>query len=289
MSNLNPIFIIGSPRSGTSLLRVVLNGHKDLFIPPECGFAIWLYRKYKAENFNSPDVISSYILDLKKTNKFETWGLNINWLKDYLLSQPLSGYADLIDKIYTYYAQVNKIDFKRWGDKNNFYLEFIPELNQIFPNAQFIHCVRDGRDVACSYLELSSKKILSKYRPILPKSINEIAEEWKTNNEIIEESMEPIAESRKIRVRHEDLVTKFDETVNKLTDFLNLDYDPLIEFYYDVKKAKEPEEFMQWKEKLYQKPDISTIERYKSDLTPEQINIFNAISGSSLHKYDYMI
>jgi len=44
---INPIFIIGNPRLGTSLLRVILNAHPNLVIPPECGFAMWLYPQFK--------------------------------------------------------------------------------------------------------------------------------------------------------------------------------------------------------------------------------------------------
>lgn len=42
-----PVFIIGSPRSGTTLLRLMMNSHPRIVVPPECGFAVWWYEKYQ--------------------------------------------------------------------------------------------------------------------------------------------------------------------------------------------------------------------------------------------------
>ena len=268
-------------------MRVVLSAHADLVIPPECGFAIWLYPKYKNKDVSTNSILTKYVQDLLVTKKFETWELEIPELQKFLFSQPPSNYAELVDRIYRFYGLANGIRIKRWGDKNNFYLEYIEELDEILSDAQFIHIVRDGRDVACSYLELTSKKISSKYRPILPDSILEIANEWLKNNHIIEKALDNIDSSRKYVVRHEDLVLDFNKTVHALSDFLRIDYDPAMEQYYAIDKAKEPEEFMQWKQKLYQKPDASTVGRYKNDLTSEQTMLFNEIAGRCLDKYGY--
>jgi hypothetical protein len=47
MVNKKQVFIIGNPRSGTSLLRIMLNSHSSMVVPPECGFIQWWYQKYK--------------------------------------------------------------------------------------------------------------------------------------------------------------------------------------------------------------------------------------------------
>ena len=39
-------FILGNPRSGTTLLRVILHSHENIIVPPECGFLTWLYKDY---------------------------------------------------------------------------------------------------------------------------------------------------------------------------------------------------------------------------------------------------
>ncbi len=71
-----PFFIIGNPRSGTTLLRLMLNNHPLISVPPECGFAVWLYEKYKAENFLDKSIVRNFIADVVKSRKFETWGID---------------------------------------------------------------------------------------------------------------------------------------------------------------------------------------------------------------------
>ena len=68
--------MIGNPRSGTSLLRLMLNNHPFISVPPECGFVVWLYEKYKNEKFVNKKLINNFIIDLLGCKKFETWGLS---------------------------------------------------------------------------------------------------------------------------------------------------------------------------------------------------------------------
>lgn len=285
----NPVFIIGNPRSGTSLLRVILNSHPDLLIPPECGFAVWLYPAFKNKDISKKEVIVDYVNALKTTRKFETWNIDTKELIYYLLKVAPRSYAELIDQIHQFYGITQNIQFKRWGDKNNFYLDKIKEINEIFPHAQFIHIVRDGRDVASSYIALLSKQINSKYSPNLPGNIEDIANEWQENNIKIEQSLSKIDDSHKVIVRHEDVILKFKDTLNLLTNFLGIPYSHKMEEFQFSEKAVEPEEFMQWKSKLYGKLDQSSIERYTEDLSIGQIETFNNIAMVSLAKYGYKI
>jgi len=279
---LNPIFIIGNPRSGTTLLRVILNAHPQLLVPPECGFAMWLYPQFKHKDISRKEVISDFISALKKTRKFETWMVDTQQLLFHLLKVVPKTYSELVDNVYRFYGNYHKIDFKRWGDKNNFYLNFISEINEVFPGAQFIHIVRDGRDVATSYLKLSSRQINSKYRPKLPANIKDIAIEWSSNNRKIEQSFAQIEGERKILVHHEDVILNFIPTITSITKFLNIPFDQKMCEFEDSEKAREPEEFMQWKRKLYGKLDNSSVERYKTELSTKQIKLFNSIAKQTL-------
>ena len=56
-------FILGNPRSGTTLLRLMLNSHPKLGVPPECGMIQWWNEKYK--NKNLQDVYDTFINDIK--------------------------------------------------------------------------------------------------------------------------------------------------------------------------------------------------------------------------------
>jgi hypothetical protein len=66
-------FIIGNPRSGTTLFRLMLNKHSKMIVPPEAGFLVWLYKDIKDENFNKG--YRKFIELLRDTSKIETWNI----------------------------------------------------------------------------------------------------------------------------------------------------------------------------------------------------------------------
>ena len=166
--NNNPFFILGNPRSGTSLLRIILNAHPNIVVPPESGFLQWWHHKYGDWNWHDNTLrIESFLTDLLSSKKIEAYKLNKKGLKKFILEANPDSYSKLIARVYIFYSR-NKT-LLTWGDKNNYYIHHIPLLKRLYPKAKYIHLVRDGRDVACSYLELEhsiDKEVL--YRPNLP-------------------------------------------------------------------------------------------------------------------------
>ena len=65
-----PIFVLGGPRSGTTMLRLMISAHHSICIPPECGFALWLHEKYK--DWNKSQGYTQFLEDLLASKKFET-------------------------------------------------------------------------------------------------------------------------------------------------------------------------------------------------------------------------
>lgn len=284
---INPIIILGNPRSGTTLLRVILNAHDELLITPEFGFAIWLYSDFNKKNFKKKSVLNKFLEELKAARKFETWKIDIQELKKYLVDKMQIGdYIEIIDLVYKFYGYSKSIKFNRWGDKNNFYIYHIDELIKMFPNGQFIHIVRDGRDVACSYIALAKMNINSKYKPILPTDVEKIAHEWCYNNKLIEDKLKKISNKKKITIRYEDLIINFEKSINKIINFLDLTKDEKV-FNYYKSNSFEPKEFMQWKKKISKKPDSSNIGRFKNYLTKSEIQSFNLIANEMLSFYNY--
>lgn len=288
MVSNSPIIILGNPRSGTTLLRVMLNSHPRILIPPECGFFVWLYDDFKDINSRNVNELNDFLDRLKRTKKVETWNLNFGKLKNYLEQNIQKGsYSELITLIYVFFGLSNDISFDFWGDKNNFYIEYIPIILKIFPNCKILHIVRDGRDVASSYLELNGREINSKYKPKLPFRITNIATEWVNNNQIIGENIALVKTNQKLVVKFENLVTNTKVTLEEILDFLNLNFDKRILNYHNS-KSLEPKEFLQWKERIISKPDYSRIGRYKNDLSKYQLKVFSTIAQKTLKEYNYV-
>lgn len=282
-----PIFIIGSPRSGTTLLRLMLTCHPNIVIPPECGFAMWWYDKYK----DWPDGASwnELMTDLMSSREIETWHIDEDGLRQFLRQMKPLSYAALVSRIYEWYGLSRGQPFERWGAKDNFHVEHIGTLRALFPDAAFIHIVRDGRDVACSYRELNARKIDSPWAPKLPNSIEEIAEEWGRNLATATEALCAGDLQNVCEVRFEDLVIHTEHTLKVLCNELGEDYDATMLDYHTINREQElePKELLKWKEKTLLPPDKTVVGRYKRDLSAGDIKAFEAVAGKTLRNYGY--
>lgn len=283
-------FLLGNPRSGTSLLRIMLNAHPDIISPPESGFAHWWFTKYKDwcdEDFNN-NRVESFVNDLLSSKKIETWSLKKEYLIKHIYEKKPIDYSSLVELVYNSYT-LNNNTVKAIVDKNNYYVNHLAELKQIWPDAKYIHLIRDGRDVACSYLEINKLDTKSKYKPILPTDLNTIAREWIKNNHNIGQ-LKKLGKNRYFLIRYEDLILNTDEVLKNLCEFLNVKYNDEMLQYFTKKNEKniEPLETIDWKLKTKQKPDKTNIGKYINYLDSNEIEKFNKIAFSMLEKYSYV-
>src|SRR5215471_5019118 len=144
--NMNPfLFIVGCPRSGTTLLQRMLNAHPQLAIAPESHWIPRLHAKPWAltpEGLVKPKLIRRLLAHPKFAR------LNIS--REELLrlagnGQPTT-YASLVSKIYDLYGSARGKTLV--GDKTPDYVRTIETLHVLWPVARFVHLIRDGRDVA---------------------------------------------------------------------------------------------------------------------------------------------
>src|SRR3972149_1986006 len=102
-----PVFVIGNPRSGTTLLRLMLNNHRNIVVPPECGFAVWWYAKYKdwsKDSCQGHHCLDRFLKDLMTSKKIETWNLDFGALGKYIQSVKPFNYAELVSCIYIFFG-----------------------------------------------------------------------------------------------------------------------------------------------------------------------------------------
>lgn len=272
-------FILGNPRSGTSLLRVLLNNHAQIGVPPECGLIQWWYSKY--QNWSNSDSNSfqrsrELIQDILSSKKIEEWGITSEDIESVLAMGPNS-YQELMDQLYRKYTGKPII-----GDKNNYYIHHLEELATIYPDSKYIHLIRDGRDVACSYLAINELPDNLKYKPKVPNEIKEIATEWVQNVNRIENFL---ANRPHVTIRYRDLVTQPIGTLDKIGKLLNVTFDKSILDYRN--SLNEPESTMQWKKKLLSGIDAQNTGKYKKELNQEQCEAFYQIAGPTLQKFNY--
>jgi hypothetical protein len=285
-----PFFVIGSPRSGTTLLRLMLTAHPQLVVPPECGFVTWLHPAFgawRAAEFGDSTHRSRFATAVCEARKFETWNLAA---RD--VAEAVSGsttYAEACASVYRLYAARRGKPTAVWGDKNNYYLSQITLLKTIFPASRVIHIVRDGRDVTCSCREVMSADSSSPYRPSLPVRLEEAAERWANDIRAIRSQLAALRADDSIELRYEDLVCEPTRELPRLCAWLGVDFAPEMLSFHALNESEqlEPSVTMDWKRRTLEPPSAATVGRYRTSLTPVEIEAFSRIAGPLLARYGY--
>lgn len=253
-SNKPPIFIGGEGRSGTTLMRAMLNNHPNIFSGPETHFFI-------DEDF------------IKYRDKLiEKYAYRIREYNEDAVSEVNEMYRGMINNFFSKYMKKN--NKKRWAEKTPYNIKHIDFLLEVFEgNIKFIHMIRDGRDVAASLLTM----------PWGPPTIEGAAESW---NSIIENSRKHLEKKYFIEVKYEDLINNEVKVLKRVCKFLKEDYDGRMLDYYkddDLGGSKESS-YKQIKQPLYK----NSIGRWQNDLTESQIDIFMNIARKSMRSLKYI-
>lgn len=263
------LFIIGNPRSGTSLLRIMLNSNNSIVVPPECGYIQWWYFKYK--DWPVGGNLQNFIDDLRTSKKIETWQLDYKLLYEYLKENQPESYQSLIFKVIEFYgfSKHNKFKTDVLGDKNNYYINHLEQLKQIAPKAKFIFIVRDPRDVYCSYKGIAKLNSASAYVPNLPQDLDGFIKSWNQNQKQIIEFIKELNWSNYHILNYEDLVSNTQFELKEICNFLEVNFtDEMLSYYTS---NDEPQDLLDWKKKTLKPPDVSSIGQYSKLLQIDEI------------------
>ena len=151
MASNRPIFVIGCPRSGTTLLTLMLHAHSRIAVPPETRFLMPVYRR-RAKFGDLTDVanrraLARYIVRPRTGTKLGQLNLDRRQVRRRIIKGPPT-IGTAVGSVYRSYA--DRFGKPRWGDKRPTYFRDIDAIRVLFPDAQFIHLIRDGRDCVAS-------------------------------------------------------------------------------------------------------------------------------------------
>jgi hypothetical protein len=202
-------FIVGVPRSGTTLLRLQLDSHSDLAIPPETGLGDLL------AGVNGAAPTRAELLDaITALGTWPDFGVTREELAE---AFERAGRWSVADGVRAYYALYASSRGKsRYGDKTPGHARHMGAIAEALPEARFIHIIRDGRDVAASLRDL----------PFAPAGgdMAAIAALWRDTIWRARRIAETLPHY--VEVRYERLVTEPEAVLRELCDFLELTFDP---------------------------------------------------------------
>lgn len=269
--NKNPIFIVGVQRSGTTLLRLILNAHSEIAIPEEARFLSPILVKDSVDKIYKGNELQNVIQYFRNNGQFALWNFNSTDFFNELESTEEISVKDLITLMYTNYC--TKEGKQIWGDKSLFFGS-IDILQKLFPDARFIHIVRDGRDIFDSWRKMDA----TKSNPAV------MALDWAYKETKINNAFTHISKKNQLTLKYEDLLKNPQEVVTLVCDFLDITYeDTLLEFY----KSSEQYIGKHHSKLIFNKIDSQNTLKWKITLNRRDLAIFTSLARPILDKYDY--
>ncbi|WP_085522064.1 sulfotransferase [Tuberibacillus sp. Marseille-P3662] len=258
----SPIFVGGAGRSGTTLLRVMLNAHPNLCSGPELKLLPMISDLYNQTN-QLTSIMHSYHLEKSDINDI---------------------YATFVSGFFRKFKNWSKAD--RIIEKTPHNVLIMKELANIFPKAKFIHVVRDGRDVASSLVEMNWRDFQGK--PLwYVQNIKNAAKYWaQVVNKAINDSNHPQLRDNVLTIKYEDLINQPEQIIQTVLNFIGEPWSPEVLNYDQVDRGYEPEESStkQVSKKLYTKSK----NRWEKQLSQQDKENFKQIGGQLLVELGYV-
>jgi hypothetical protein len=212
MTDNTPFFIIGSGRSGTTLLRLILAGHSRIHIPPETWFILTLVEELPLETILTLPQVERAVSIMTSDYRWPDMDIAPEVLHRQAVTLKDPRLVDIIDLVYReHLARTGK---PRFGDKTPAYFMIVPQLATLYPGARFIHLIRDGRDVAISLIDLD-------YEHYYQEDF-----EWTIVMHKRGALLDSHYSSQILEVKYEDLVADPSATVQRICAFLNEQFEP---------------------------------------------------------------
>lgn len=278
-SDVAPIFVVGAPRSGTTLFQRILDAHPRIGVADEIiYFDIIVNVRSEVPDLKAAGAIDALFERLPKMDHFHNWnGLDevLAVVRRELMEDPDPTYPLFFLKLMQVYARLRgKV---RFGDKTPWNVRHLDEILAIFPDARIIHLVRDPRANVASRVEL----------PRTSKDVITAAIKWR----IDVEAARRFATGGKahagnyLELRYEDLVSDPEPWVRKVCAVVGEEFDPAMLNYHqsrDVMFKDQP-----YKEGVFKPVNTASIDAYKKRLKPAQIRLIETVAGPSMKRLGY--
>ncbi|MBI3853517.1 MAG: sulfotransferase [Verrucomicrobia bacterium] len=263
VSTQSPIIIGGSQRSGTTLLRVILDSHPHIACGPETS------------------LLTGGFLPGKLSRRFdfpveEIWQLH----------ERATDHAHFVELFLTQYA-ANR-GKTRWAEKTPQNVSYLPFIFRHFPSAKFIHLVRDGRDAVCSirthpkFRMMNGQQVVTNVRrPLRP-----CIESWLRDTEA---GMCWRGHPQYLEIHYEKLVTDLEPTLRQLCEFINEPWHAaMLEYHSQDEPSRDPTRFIA-NAAATQPLTTQAVHRWRKELSADELRLFNQLAGKRMIELGYQL
>jgi hypothetical protein len=278
----NPcLFIVGCPRSGTTLLQRIVDAHPQITVTPETH---WIPRYLPKFQEKAPEgrATKRFLRHLLRYRRFSQLGLNPRKLKKLVKSGDPLSYASFVSAVFDLYGKAQGKTMV--GDKTPGYARDIPVLHSLWPEAKFVHLIRDGRDVCLSALSWKKPgKLFVRAAGWGEDPVMTAALWWEWHVRLGREDGQPLGPQRYQEIRYEALVNDAEGEVKRLCTFLDVPFDKAMLCYHEGRTRTEAglDSNDAWL------PVTPGLRDWRRQMPAEDVEHFEAAAGSLLEELGY--
>jgi len=226
-----PIFVMGAMGTGTTLLRLVLDSHDHIAIPPETGFM----RAYKAHRF----------IPFKWTGR--NWAKRLGW-SDEELDEELGAFYE---RIFQRYVETH--GKRRWGEKTPLHIWHWDAMARVFPDAVFVAIVRHpGGSMASN---------MNRWRFSLDRATSHLE---RYTREMLRQSAHYA--DRTVMIRYEELLLQPETVMRELLEWLGEPWSDAVLEHHVVQADRGGKIVVEGRNRVSDPLDVSRIDRWKSTI-----------------------
>ena len=283
-------FVVGLTRSGTTLLRMMLDAHPLLTIPPETHFVPDLIKAARAEQGSA-----GMLAAMTSNRTWADFGIDDEEIRERLEQVDSGDGAGAVRAFFEIYAA--KHGKPRWGDKTPAYMLSIQRIGRTLPESRFIHLIRDGRDVALS----QSARALNEQPPPA-----EQAARWVKRIGKAREQAAALKGPRYVEARYEDLVRDPETTLRRICEFIDLPWDDAVLDYHERAAERltemagtlraegaHAEQAAGYRIENHAPttgpPDPAKLDKWRREMAPEDLRAYEAVAGGLLKELGYEV
>lgn len=270
-----PFFIVGSGRSGSTLLRLMLASHSRIAIPKETWFLTALVEQFPSDRLLQESEIVEAIAVMTNHYRWPDMELDAAEMRRRVANMSGVRLRNLVEVVYRWHMEVE--GKSRWGDKTPPYIEIVPALAALFGDAKFIHLIRDGRDVAKSFQKQGwNGPWMDGY-----------TREWLQAVELDMRLSETPLNERILRIRYEDLVLHPEATLRRICSFIDERFEAQMLLWQGKVNGAIPDREKKFHSGLSRDMNPTDVGRWKREMTSREIFVAEALIGTHLSYCGY--
>ena len=248
----------------------MLDRHSQLAVPDESYFVPLLADRH-AFRVDADDFLD----DVRRLETVREWGIPIDELRARLRDGMSTGRA--IAAVYEVYAEGH--GKSRWGDKTPMYMRHLRLLRRLFPDAQYVHLIRDGRDAAVSFLSLPAGIAFETW--VHPRSAAQFACQWRRDVTAARRLGRGLGTERYLEVRYEDLIADAEPVLRQICAFAGLSYEAGMTDHGGSGSEQRPHQ------QSLKQPLTPGLRDWRRELSPADAAAFESVAGDLLRELGY--